>query len=96
MKFLVKNSKYNILNLVRGIGYHSHKDNKSFCRRLDTSEFPRFHIYIKKAGQDLEFSIHLDQKGVCYNNQTAHSGEYDSSILEEEKKRIKNLLKDLT
>lgn len=92
MKFLIASNKFNILSLVRNIGYYSHKNNKSYCRRLSSADFPRFHIYIKKNKDALEFSLHLDQKDVCYENQTAHSGEYEGKILEEERDRIINLL----
>ncbi|MFA6307697.1 MAG: hypothetical protein WCS88_03310 [Patescibacteria group bacterium] len=94
MKFIVNNNKYNILNLIRKISYHPHKNNKSFSRLLGASEFPRFHIYIKNLKDAWEFSLHLDQKGACYDGQTAHSGDYDGEILEKEKERIINLLKD--
>jgi len=94
MKFLVENNKYNILALTRRIAYHPHKNNNSFSRRLAVNEFPRFHVYIKELKKGVEFSLHLDQKGACYKDQTAHSGEYDGEILEDEKNRIIKLLKD--
>ncbi|MBT4516930.1 MAG: hypothetical protein HOC78_03460 [Candidatus Komeilibacteria bacterium] len=94
MKFLVNNNKYNILALSRLIGYHPHRNNKSFSRRLSSGEFPRFHIYTKELESGLEFSLHLDQKGACHTGQTAHSGDYDGQVLETEKERIINLLKD--
>ena len=92
MKFLVDNNKYNILALTRLLGYHPHK-NQSFSRRLNSGQFPRFHIYLSQVVKGWEFSLHLDQKGACYQDQVAHSGDYDGPILEEEKIRIINLLK---
>jgi len=94
MKFLIDNNKYNILALTRHLGYHPHKNQQSFSRRLNSGQFPRFHIYIKQSSQGLEFSLHLDQKGACYEEQVAHSGDYDGQVLEEEKVRIINLLKN--
>ena len=94
MKFLINNNKYNILSLIRQIGYHPHKNNQSFSRRLERGDFPRLHLYIKAIEDAWEFSLHLDQKGACYDGQTAHSGDYDGEILEAEKNRISNLLKD--
>ncbi|MFA6466431.1 MAG: hypothetical protein WCV71_01060 [Patescibacteria group bacterium] len=94
MKFLINNNKYNILALTRQIGYHPHKNKQSFSRRLDSGEFPRLHVYIKELDDAWEFSLHLDQKGACYDGQTAHNGDYDGEILEAEKNRISNLLKD--
>ena len=92
MKFVLENIKVNHLNLMRRLGYHPHKRNQSFARRLASGEFPRFHIYLKDKTEGLEFSLHLDQKGVCYEGQTAHSGDYDTEVLEQEKRRIISLL----
>ena len=65
MNFLVTNNKYNILTLLRKISYHPDRNNKSFSKRLGAGEFPRFHIYLKELKGDLQFSLHLDQKGAC-------------------------------
>lgn len=86
MKFTIDNQQDNILNLMRHIGYAPYYD--SFVKRLGSNKFPRFHIYIK----DNEFDLHLDQKKPSYAGQKAHSGEYSNKIIEEEKKRIINLL----
>lgn len=93
MTFEVEESKYNILSLTRRLGYHPER-NKSYSRRLGQDDFPRFHIYINKIKKGFKFSLHLDQKETCYQNQTAHSGDYDGQVLEDEKTRILNLLKD--
>jgi hypothetical protein len=94
MKFLINNNKYNIVALTRRIGYHPHRNGKSYSRRLENGEFPRFHIYTKELNGGIEFSLHLDQKGACHTGQTAHSGDYDGDILDNEKERIINSLKD--
>lgn len=88
MKFILENNKYNILDLFRRLGYHPHKNRQSFSRRLSSNEFPRFHVYYKEATGGLELSMHIDQKAACYGGQSAHSGEYDGQLLEEEKQRI--------
>lgn len=93
MKFLVPKDKYNILNLTRKIGYSPHRNQKSYYKRLGREDFPRFHIYIKEQSSAWEFSLHLDQKRPSYQGHTAHSGDYQGEVLEEEKKRIINLLK---
>ncbi len=92
MKFTLENIKYNPLVLMRKIGYHPVKRGESFARRLGNGEFPRFHIYIKDKEGGININLHLDQKGACYTNQTAHSGEYDTEILEQEKDRIISLI----
>ena len=93
MKFTLENIKYNHLVLMRYIGYHPEKRGESFARRLSGGEFPRFHIYLKDKDGKVDINLHLDQKGACYDKQTAHSGEYDTEILEQEKQRIINLIK---
>ena len=64
-------------------------------KRIQNREFPRFHIYLKTKKDSLEFSIHLDQKSTCYEGHTAHSGDYNGSLLEEEKNRINNQVKNI-
>ncbi|MBT6690770.1 hypothetical protein HOB10_00345 [Candidatus Parcubacteria bacterium] len=92
MKFVLENIKVNHLNLMRRLGYHPHKRNQSFARRLSSNEFPRFHVYLKEKPSGLEFSLHLDQKGACYEGHTAHSGDYDTEVLDQEKQRIISLI----
>ncbi|PIR06317.1 MAG: hypothetical protein COV55_04270 [Candidatus Komeilibacteria bacterium CG11_big_fil_rev_8_21_14_0_20_36_20] len=93
MKFLVKDSKYNPVALMRFLGYHQER-NGSFARRLSSARFPRLHVYLNEKNKVLEISLHLDQKGACYGGQTAHSGDYEGNILEQEKKRINKLLEN--
>ncbi len=94
MKFIVL-GKFNILQLLRRLGYHPIRNGESYSRRIQSREFPRFHIYLKNKGQGLEFSIHLDQKANCYKGQRAHSGDYEGSLLEEEKNRINRQIKNI-
>ena len=92
MKFFLE-TKENTLNTMRHLGYHPHPKNESFIRRLGSNQFPRFHIYLKEVGSGLEVALHLDQKGVCYHGQTAHSGDYENNqALDQEKERIINFL----
>jgi hypothetical protein len=92
MKFIINSQGVNQLNLMRGLGYHPHGGGQSFARRLARTEFPRFHVYLKELGGNLEIALHLDQKGACYEQQTAHSGNYDGELIVAEKERIINLL----
>jgi len=94
MNFSVNNSgNYNLPNLLRKLGYHPSKYNDSFVRLVGRENYPRFHLYIKQPGTLLEFSLHLDQKKASYQKQTAHSGDYDSELVTQEKNRILSLLK---
>ena len=53
MKFIIKN-KFNILNLMRRLGYHPIKNGESYSKRIQNREFPRFHIYLKTKKDSLE------------------------------------------
>jgi len=100
MDFIIKNIKKNIVEISRAIGYViiDTKENREYnlVRKLSASwrinNYPRFHIYLKQAGDRLIFNLHLDQKQPSYNGAHAHSGEYDGPIIENEADRIKQLL----
>lgn len=92
-----KNDVLNIPLFMRGCGYHFFVDpvtnKESWSRRLGTEHFPRFHLYIKedkiKDGPVVWiFDLHLDQKKARYEGQTAHNGEYDGPMVENEMNRI--------
>ncbi len=74
--------------LKRKCGYFPLKN--SYVRRLGTHFYPRFHLYVGEDKNNYILNLHLDQKRPSYGNQTAHSGEYDGEVVEEEAKRIKN------
>jgi hypothetical protein len=64
----------------------------SFARSFDGRNFyPRIHIYINQLSDTLEINLHLDMKKPTYEGVTAHSGEYDGKLVEEEARRIKNV-----
>jgi len=65
----------------------------NFVHPIGGDAYPRFHIYLKKEGEDLIFNLHLDQKRPIYKGTTAHSGEYSGEIVGKEAKRIKQILK---
>jgi len=98
MKFILKNSGENIINLIRKVGYHFLKEEKesefAFIRPLERSGYPRFHLYLKinKKMNELIFNLHLDQKKPIYKGTPAHAGEYEGAVVENEAKRIKQIL----
>ncbi len=97
MKFVLKGPlKENILSLIRRVGYYferkSEKEELVFIRPLERSGYPRFHLYLKVEGEDLIFNLHLDQKRPIYKGVSAHSGEYEGKVVEEETERIKQIL----
>lgn len=98
MKFIIKNTGENIVNLARKIGYYflkEEKDELSFVRPLERTGFPRFHLYVKESpdNQELIFNLHLDQKRPIYKGAPAHSAEYEGKVVENETERIKQILK---
>ena len=101
MKFKLKNTKENISTLTRKISYrYLRKDEKThthvLVRALEGGGYPRFHLYLKidKKTYELFFNLHLDQKKPVYETARAHAAEYEGEALEEEARRIKELLKE--
>jgi hypothetical protein len=97
MRIIVKQPKENSVNLMRRLGYGFQKQISNseiaFIRPLGSSGFPRFHIYMKKSGNDFLIDIHLDQHKETYGEAPMHHGEYENDgALAKEVKRIKELL----
>ncbi len=89
--------RQNLPEVLRKCGYFSSSQRitsqLSYIKRLSKSQnYPRFHLYIKETNQNYQFNLHLDQKRVSYQEQKAHSGEYDEPVVREEAKRIKSLI----
>ena len=76
----------NITNFMRKCGYIPFHD--SFTKVLAGSGYPRFHIYINDEDDKFVLNLHLDQKRPNYGKETAHSGEYDGKVVEDEVERI--------
>jgi len=97
MDFVIKNNKENIVNLARQIGYTNisavSSNEFSIVRKLTGNSYPRFHIYLKQAGDKLFFNLHLDQKQPSYEGVHAHNGEYEGPAIENEADRIKEIFK---
>ena len=96
MEFIIKNIQKSTNDLMRTLGYQPAYFQKagevSIVRPLARQDYPRFHLYIKPLGADLNFSLHLDHNKPSYEGQTGHSGDYDGEVVEDEAKRIKSLL----
>ena len=97
MRIILKFSG-NAYNLMRQAGYHPQETGEerpgesSFVHRLSAADYPRFHAYVKLSGQELIINLHLDQKKPIYKGTSAHSGEYESVLVEKEAERIKMLV----
>lgn len=107
MKFTLNGPlKETIHNFVRKAGYFSLGGNQEteldYIRPLaGRSGYPRFHLYLRKqdgstsspqGGESWVFNLHLDQKKPIYEGTSAHSGEYDGPLVEQEATRIKAIL----
>ena len=70
-----------------------HKNNEiSYARSLDPGRFyPRFHIYIESNPKQIMLNLHLDAKKPSYEGSSAHSGEYDGAVVENESQRIQRI-----
>ena len=96
MKLILKTPlKENIQTLMRKAGYYFLEQKASeliFMRPLARAGYPRFHIYITENTdkKELLLNLHLDQKKPIYKGVTAHSGEYEGPLLENEIEKIKN------
>lgn len=95
MKFkITANFKENLNTVLRYCGYHLHpRYENSYIRRLSNVGFyPRWHLYFDKNEDFYEFDLHIDQKKTSYDGQTAHSGDYDNENVNQEIKRILNIM----
>ncbi len=101
MKFILENKTgYSAAVLMKKVGYvfdrqDEIKGEMSFVRELGVARYPRLHIYLKEFGQKVECNIHLDQNKNSYHGTTAHAGEYDSDLVQEEVIRIQGMLGSL-
>jgi hypothetical protein len=85
-----KELKENLYSFMRKCGYAPF--HGSYTRVLSSSGYPRFHLYINENGDQYFLNLHLDQKRPNYGNETAHSGEYDEKVVEDEARRIEDLV----
>jgi len=97
MKFKVELGTENIIAAMRKCAYvPDGQDEKTgqlrFYRSIRGGRYPRFHIYCSLNDSTATLNFHLDQKQPSYSKSSAHSGEYDGTLLEAEAERIKDLL----
>jgi len=94
MKIYLDNPNQNITQLMRRLGYHPDRRQKSgslsFSKRLSGADYPKYHVYLNKNTNFL--NLHLDIKKPSYGGSNAHSGEYDSDLVKTEVQRIKESL----
>ncbi|MFH0779982.1 MAG: hypothetical protein V1928_03960 [Parcubacteria group bacterium] len=99
MNFKFPYRNYNPRELIRRAGYGENQDPNpteiSYARKLGQGFYPRFHVYLKEFEKYFEVSLHLDQKQPSYGSEHAHSGEYDGDTVEDEARRITQVIKDI-
>lgn len=61
---------------------------RSYTRLLRGVPYPRFHAYIDMLDDGFQINLHLDQKAPVYKSVSAHAGEYDGAVIEDEAARI--------
>jgi hypothetical protein len=97
MRFVIENISTNPTTALRRAGYtfqhHTDQGEMSFIRVMGQSGYPRFHMYVKLDGRNLNISFHIDQKKHTYGDNTRHHGEYEESpLLDQEVARIKSMI----
>ena len=95
-EILLPNST-NPYNLLRRAGYvpvlNPKTNETSWTRRLGSSYYPRFHLYLRHNKDRLVCSLHLDQKRPIYAGTHAHNAEYEGVVVQKEKERIGSVFK---
>lgn len=79
--------------LMRKCGYAEFRDpvtkKTSYVRLFHARNYyPRFHVYLEEAKSGFVVDLHLDQKKPSYGSSSAHAGEYDGPVVEQELKRM--------
>lgn len=97
MKIIIKSINENPANALRKAGYHFERTHDatgevSAARSFGPGGFPRFHCYAKRIQNDVEINLHIDQKRPSYKGTSAHAGEYEGELIEQEGARIKSIL----
>jgi len=99
MQIKIPNFNDNILNLFRSLGYvfiEQTGEEWNFAKKISGADYPRFHCYAKKESGNLVINLHLDQKKPSYGGSSAHAGEYDGPLVEQEARTfLKNTFKKL-
>lgn len=87
-------------NLMRRMGYgeqRAHSGQISYVKRVSSERFPRYHAYVEDvAGGGMQVNLHVDQKEASYEGTSAHSGEYDGTLVEREMTNIVGFVKSMT
>ncbi len=86
IKIYKKDLKENLYSFLRKCGYAPFYE--SYVRTLSASGYPRYHVYATEDAEKYILNLHIDQKRPSYGKETAHSGEYEGKVVEDEADRI--------
>jgi len=91
MKFNLNPDPDTLSSFLRQAGYAPEgQDPRTgelrFTRSLTGRRYPRFHLYCHEETNSC--NLHLDQKQPSYQGNSAHSGEYEGTLVELEAERI--------
>ena len=99
MKFKFPKKNLHPKDVIRKCGYGELHDKKyntiSYTRKLGGGHYPRFHIYYEEFPTYFEVALHLDQKQPSYGKETAHSGDYDGPAVENEARRMTEIVSEI-
>lgn len=90
IKIYKQDLKDNLNSFLRSCGYMPFFE--SYIRILSGAGYPRFHLYINENDKQYLLNLHIDQKRPSYGKETAHSGEYEGKVVEDEADRIVDLI----
>ncbi len=95
MKFNISLEKEHLPNILRKCGYAPEGTDERtgelrFSRSLRGRRYPRFHLYAVTDEKEARLNLHIDQKQPSYQGSSAHSGEYDGTLVEQEVERIQS------
>ena len=85
-------------NILRRLSYGEQRTRAgqiSYTKRVTSERFPRYHVYIEEIPTGLQVNLHVDQKEASYEGTSAHAGEYDGALVEQEMDRITTFIETL-
>ena len=81
--------------ILRRCGYGeivTRQGKRSYVKLLRGVPYPRFHAYLDMLDDGFQINLHLDQKAPVYKSTSAHAGEYDGPVVENEAARIASIV----
>lgn len=85
-------------NILRRLSYGEQRTRAgqvSYTKRATGERFPRYHVYLEETPTGLQVNLHVDQKEASYEGTSAHAGEYDGPLVEQEMARITAFIETL-